>query len=68
VVLGALFAEETSVSWYGLGLRIEWVGELEILGGRRNYGIVGDLGGLLPLFIPLWLCHSVDLEETGCAY
>ena len=44
MVLGALFAEETNVSWYDLGLRIELVGELEILGGRRNYRIVGDFG------------------------
>ena len=54
VVLGALFAEETSVSWYDLGLRIEWVGELEE--GRRNYRIVGDFGWLIaPFHTPLAL-------------
>jgi hypothetical protein len=56
VVLGALFAEETSVSWYDLGLRTELVGELEILGGRGNYRIVGDFGWLIaPFHTPLAL-------------
>ena len=54
MVLGALFAEETNVSWYDLGLRIEWVGELEE--GRRNYRIVGDFGWLIaPFHTPLAL-------------
>ena len=68
MVLDALFAEKTSVSWYDLGLGIEWVGELEILGDGEITELWVILGGLLPLFIPLWLCHSVDFEETGCAY